>query len=341
MSDFVQGPKGTSADAVPTLGVRVSRERTFHPPRSLKSPLRRDESCRVTAHEHPTNALVVEHMPLVGYHVNAMLARVPSYVSRADLVSAGALALVRAGRGYDESTGVPFARYASLRIKGALIDELRGMDWVSRGARRRARTVTEVADQLTGTLGRAPMRQELAEAMGLPVAQIDAARGDADVRLVSIEGFDGSVADTIAATTMGPEESLIVSEKMQFLRAGVDSLPERLRHVVEQLFFADRTAQDLAEEMGVTQSRISQLRTEALSLLKDGMNASLDPQLVPPADRPDGVAERRRRAYFAQVAERVAQGGMVTTVTSVPTQRTGVASESVSTHAGLLDRAAG
>ena len=306
----------------------------------------------MNAQEHSTNALVVEHMPLVGYHVNAMLARVPSYVSRADLASAGALALVRAGRAYDETTGVPFARYASLRIKGALIDELRGMDWVSRGARRRARTVAEISDQLTATLGRTPSREEIAEAMGVGVEQIDAARTDADVRVVSIEGFDGSVADTIAATTIGPEESLIVSERMQFLRAGVASLPERLRHVVEELFFHDRTAQDLAEEMGVTQSRISQLRTEALSLLKDGMNANLDPDLVPAADRPEGVAERRRRAYFAEVAARAAQGAQTSQavaaaaltsvpdlpavspydVPSVPTQRSADPSESGLSH---------
>jgi len=73
--------------------------------------------------------------------------------------------------------------------------------------------------------------------------------------------------------------------------------------------------------MGVTQSRISQLRTEALGLLKDGMNASLDPDLVPQADRPEGVAERRRRAYFAEVAARAAVGAGAGTLASVPTQR--------------------
>ena len=275
----------------------------------------------MNATENPTNALVVEHIALVGYHVNAMLGRVPSYVSRADLVSAGHLALVRAARGYDETTGVPFARYAALRIKGALIDELRGMDWVSRGARRRARQVTEVADQMTATLGRAPHRDELAAAMGVPVTEIDTARGDAEVRVLSIEGFDGSIADTVVASGAGPEESLIVSEKLAFLRAGVDSLPERLKYVVEELFFHDRPVAELAEELGVTQSRISQLRTEALGLLKDGMNASLDPDLLPSASRPEGVAERRRRAYFAEVAARAATNAQASTVSTVPTQR--------------------
>ncbi len=275
----------------------------------------------MNATENPTNALVVENMPLVGYHVNAMLGRVPSYVSRSDLVSAGALALVRAARGYDETTGVPFARYASLRIKGALIDELRGMDWVSRGARRRARQVTEVADQLTGDLGRAPSRDELASAMGVGVEEIDLARSAAEVRVLSIDGYDGTIAETVVSTGISPEESLLADERLTFLRAGVSSLPERLRFVVEELFFHDRAVADLAEEMGVTQSRISQLRTEALGLLKDGMNASLDPDLVPAADRPEGVAERRRRAYFAEVAARAAAGAGAGALASVPSQR--------------------
>ena len=258
-------------------------------------------------------------MALVGYHVNSMLARVPAYVSRSDLASAGALALVRAARGYDESTGVPFARYASLRIKGALIDELRGMDWVSRGARRRAREVTEVADQLTGSLGRTPSRGELAETMGTSVEEVDAARSDAAVKVLSMEGFDGSIADTVATASLGPEESLLVAEKLHFLRAGVDALPERLRYLVTELFFHDRPVTDLALELGVTQSRISQLRSEALSLLKDGLNANLDPDLVPVAARPDGVAERRRQSYFAEVAAVAARNALAVAATHAVT----------------------
>jgi RNA polymerase sigma factor FliA len=285
----------------------------------------------MTSTDHPTNALVTENLALVGYHVNAMLARVPSYVSRSDLVSAGHLALVRAARSYDETTGVPFARYAALRIRGALVDELRSMDWVSRGARQRARRVVTLTDELTGALGRTPSREEVASAMGVAVDEVDLARGDAETRVLSIEGFDGSIADTVAATGMGPEESYLVSERLQYLYAGVDSLPERLRYVVQQLFFHDRPVAELAEELGVTQSRISQLRTEALGLLKDGINASLDPDLVPAAERPEGVAERRRKAYFAEVAARAATAGtaaafdtagIVSTVTEVPTQRT-------------------
>jgi RNA polymerase sigma factor FliA len=249
------------------------------------------------------DALVTANLPLVGYHVSELLGRVPSYVSRDDLASAGSLALVLAAQAYDADTGVPFARYAALRIRGALLDELRSMDWVSRGARQRARRVSTAADELTSKLGRTPSREELAAAMGTGVAEIDAARGDADRRILSIEAFDSAIADTVSEPGIGPEENVLVNEKMQHLHAAVKALPERLRYVVEQLFFHERPVVELAEELGVTQSRISQLRTEALALMKDGINSSLEPSLVPVAERPDGVAERRRKAYFDLVAQ--------------------------------------
>jgi RNA polymerase sigma factor FliA len=266
-----------------------------------RRPLRRQSGVR---NSNPAvDELVTANLPLVGYHVSELLGRVPSYVSRDDLTSAGSLALVLAAQAYDADTGVPFARYAALRIRGALLDELRSMDWASRGARQRARRVSTVSDELTSKLGRTPTREELASALGTGVAEVDAARGDAERRVLSIEAYDSAIADTVTEPSIGPEENVLVNEKMQHLHAAVKALPERLRYVVEQLFFHDRPVVELAEELGVTQSRISQLRTEALGLMKDGINASLEPTLVPVAARPDGVAERRRKAYFDLVAQ--------------------------------------
>ncbi len=249
------------------------------------------------------DALVTANLPLVGYHVSELLGRVPAYVSRDDLMSAGSLALVLAAQAYDAETGVPFARYAALRIRGALLDELRSMDWVSRGARQRARRVSNAADELTSRLGRTPTRAEVAASIGGSVADVDAARGDAERRVLSIEAYDSAIADTVTEPSIGPEDNVLVNEKMQHLHAAVAALPERLRYVVTELFFHDRPVVELAEELGVTQSRISQLRTEALALMKDGINSSLEPELVAVAERPDGVAERRRKAYFDLVAQ--------------------------------------
>lgn len=273
-----------------------------------------------------TDALVVAHMPLVGYHVSEVLSRVPATVSREDLVSAGHLALVLAARAYDAGTGVPFARYAALRIRGALIDELRSMDWASRGARHRARELSATSDRLTAALGRTPTREELASALGTDLAAVDQARQDAERRVLSIDATVHPVADLVRDETPGPEENVLTGERLRYLRAAVDTLPDRLRTVIEGLFLQDRSVADLADELGVTQSRISQLRTEGLALMRDGLNASLDPDLVPAAERPDGVAERRRRTYFAAVASRAAmtaasyQADGVRAVPAVPTQ---------------------
>ena len=257
----------------------------------------------MNADMNQSNALVEQHLALVGYNVNEVLARVPSHVSRADLTSAGAMALVRAARSFDDSKGVPFARYASMRIRGALIDELRSMDWVPRGARRRARQTSEVSDELTGQLGRTPTKPELAQALGVSVEEVNAAHADAGTRVLSMDAFDGAVADMVVDGSVGPLDALVNAEQLEYLRTGISCLPEKLRYVVEQLFFHDRPVIELADEMGLTRSRISQLRTEALALMKDGMNASLEPTLVKVAERPDGVAERRRKAYFELVAQ--------------------------------------
>ncbi|WP_062384314.1 sigma-70 family RNA polymerase sigma factor [Demequina iriomotensis] len=251
-----------------------------------------------------SNALVEEHLALVGYNVNEVMARVPAHVSRADLMSAGSIALVRAARSFDESKGVPFARYASMRIRGALIDELRSMDWVSRGARQRARQVTEVSERLAAALGREPSRAEIASALGVSIAEVHAAHADGDARMLSIEAFDGAIADVVVDTSAGPLDAVVGAERIDYLRAGVECLPDKLRYVIEQLFMHDRPVVELAEELGVTRSRISQLRTEALSLLKDGLEANLERDEVPTVDPQQGVAERRRQAYFASIAAR-------------------------------------
>ena len=294
------------AASLPGNVVPARARRETRATEDLKSTRGEDESTIVQKLGTQVDALVTVNLPLVGYAVSDLLGRVPSYVSRDDLASAGSLALVQAAQAFDVSFGVPFARYAALRIRGALLDELRSMDWVSRGARQRARRVTTTSDELTSRLGRAPSRVELASTLGTTVAEVDAARGDADRRVLSIEAFDNAIADTVREQGSGPEESLLETEKVEHLRAAVTALPARLRYVIEQLFFCDRPVVDLADELGVTQSRISQLRTEALALMKGGMNASLEPTLVPASSRPAGVAERRRKAYFDLVAQEAA-----------------------------------
>jgi RNA polymerase sigma factor for flagellar operon FliA len=250
--------------------------------------------------------LVVSNLALVGYAVSELLRRVPPSVARDDLASAGSLALVLAARSYDASTGVPFARYASLRIRGALLDELRSMDWATRGSRTRVRELAATTEQLAAALGRPATRDEIATALGVDVRAVDQIRADADRRVLSIDASEGVIADMIVDGTSTPEEAVLATERVHWLRAAVDTLPDRLQVVVRAIFLEDRSVADLADELGVTQSRVSQLRTEALGMLRDGLNTHFEPTLVPAADRPDGVAERRRQTYFASIASRAA-----------------------------------
>lgn len=264
--------------------------------------------------------LVTQHLPLVGYQVSEVIRRVPSHVQRDELAAAGSLALVLAARAFDPELGVPFARYAAVRIRGAILDDLRGMDWASRGARQRARQLTDLTEKLTAALSRKPTRDEIAEALGVPVTEVDATRGDAERRVLSLDVEGSTFAETLHATGLGPEQRLLVKERLHYLRAAVAELPERLRVVVDELFFRDRPVADLAEELGVTPSRISQLRTQALGMLKDGMNTSLEPDLAPAPSGAPGVAERRRQAYYAAVAARATGALSREAVAGVATQ---------------------
>lgn len=253
---------------------------------------------------HEQDELIEQHLSLVGYHVSEMIRRVPAHVQRDELAAAGSLALVQAARAFDAELGVPFGRYASTRIRGAILDELRGMDWASRGIRQRARRLGELTERLTAELGRAPRPEELADAMGVGVEEVRAIRDDAQRRIVSLDADTTTGAATLSDKSLSPEQRVVVDERLRYLTAGVSELPEKLRIVVEGIFFQERPVVEIAEELGVTQSRISQLRTQALGMLRDAMNTALDPELAPePAENP-GVAEKRRQAYYAAVAER-------------------------------------
>jgi RNA polymerase sigma factor for flagellar operon FliA len=255
--------------------------------------------------------LVRGHLSLVGHLVREMLGRLPAHVSREDLVSAGMAALASAAKNFDSARGTPFGSFATTRIRGALLDELRGLDWASRSVRSRARRVETAHQELTATLGRTPTPHELAETLGIAVDEIKAIDEDVQRAVVlSLQGFAaGTAEDMVPERAAGPEELLLHRERIGYLRNAIDALPDRLRRVVTAYFFEERPMLDIAAELGVTESRVSQLRAEALVLLKDGLNAHLDPDLVTTPDRPDGCVARRREAYYAQIA---AQGDLRT-----------------------------
>lgn len=250
--------------------------------------------------------LITDNIPLVGHLVREMLGRVPSHVNRDDLVSAGMTALVQAGQAYDAARGVPFSRYAATRIRGALLDELRSVDWASRSVRRRARDLDETRARLATSLGRTPSNTEVASALGVPLDEVVA--NDTDVARASVLSLqaarEGMLDDLLVGSEPDPSAQIEHREQLGYLLAAVEELPERLRLVVREYFLNERPMAEIAEELGVTESRISQLRAEAMVLLRDAVNKAFDPERVASHPRPGGAADRRREAYFASVASR-------------------------------------
>jgi RNA polymerase sigma factor for flagellar operon FliA len=235
--------------------------------------------------------------------VREMLFKVPPHVHRDDLASAGYTALVTAAKAYDPERGIPFGRFAAMRVRGALLDELRGMDWATRSVRARARRADTARQELTAQLGRTPTPSELAELLGVSVGELGTTDDDVQrAAVLSLQGFTAGADDMITETALNPEEMLLHRERIGYLHDAVAFLPERLRHVVEASFLQERPLSEVAAGLGVTESRVSQLRTEALALLKDGLTRHMDQQET--ATAKDGCVSRRRATYAAQIAAR-------------------------------------
>ena len=247
------------------------------------------------------NQLVVDHLHIVGAATAYVASRL-TQVSRDDLVSAGAFALVRAAEKFDATLGVPFGAFARGRINWALMDELRSMDWAPRDVRARAKATTKVSDTLASTLGRTPTVAEIARAMGVEPVEVREGLADARRLLTSLDAPD---APEIVWTGYLPEELAIASERDEFLRRAVDALPEKKRAVIRAIYFDDRTVKEIADELGVSHAAVSQQRAEAVRMLRDALDRHYadEPRVdAPPTARSsDSVLD----AYF----DRLTAGG--------------------------------
>ncbi|HZQ77044.1 MAG TPA: sigma-70 family RNA polymerase sigma factor [Acidimicrobiia bacterium] len=255
--------------------------------------------------------LVRSHLPLVHHVVADMIARVPRHIPRDELTSAALYGLVQAARAYDPNRGVSFDRYARRRMQGALLDDLRSRDWASRGVRAAARRIRSATDELTVSLGRMPTAGEAGAAAGLSAGEVS--RLNDDVHRATVLNYDSVFRDSedcdaLSTADADPGEVILRRERRAYLRDAVSALPERLRTVVVGCFFDERPMLELARELGVTESRVSQMKAEALALLREGLDATLEAEAeavdaatagAPPAE---GRVARRKAAYFAAVA---------------------------------------
>jgi len=261
------------------------------------------------------NARVEANLPLVRHVVFQVAVHFPRHVDRDDLATAGALGLVEAARRYDDDRGVPFERYAAQRIRGAILDSVRAADWAPRSVRLLARRLEATEQNLATELGRTPTKDEMANSMG--VSRQELARlqdrlyrsvvlaldhetnGDTDEDLTLVDILQDK-------SSIEPSEELEKRELHAFLRDAVGLLPERQRVVITGYFLEGKTSQQLAAFLGVTESRVSQLRTEALANLKLGLSS----QYSHPVDaddnelaeaKPTGRVAKRQAKYMDSI----------------------------------------
>jgi RNA polymerase sigma factor for flagellar operon FliA len=262
-----------------------------------------------TTETQDLSLLIEEHLPLVKHIVFQVAVHFPRHVDRDDLARAGALGLVEAARRYDGSRGVPFDRFAAQRIRGAILDAVRAADWAPRSVRTLARKLESVEQRLATELGRVPSTDEMATALGMTRAELGRLQ-DRMFRSVVLalehEVSDGTDEDLTLVDVLRdkaavePLEELETRELHAYLRDAVDLLPERQRLVVVGYFLEGRTSQELARFLGVTESRVSQLRSEALAMLKEGIEAQYQPSTEPMGK---GRVARRKANYAAAIGD--------------------------------------
>lgn len=259
--------------------------------------------------------LVEDNLAVVRHVVLQVAGHFPRHVDRQELARAGALGLVEAAQRFDPSRGVPFDRFAARRIRGAILDAVRAVDWAPRSVRALGRHLESIEQELASANGTSPTPAAVAEAMGMTPTELAAARDRVFRSVVlalehgvtgsSSEDDDLALGDVLAdRTATEPAEALEAAELLGYLRDAVSLLPERHRMVVVGYFLDAQTSAELAEVLEVTESRISQLRSEALEMLRAGLEAQYDHQ------RDDDVvsgragrAARRRADYATAIGE--------------------------------------
>lgn len=213
--------------------------------------------------------IVLEYLPLVKAIAVRVRQSLPVHVDLDDLIHAGIIGLLDAAAKYDSERQIAFASYAKHRIKGAILDSLRQLDWASRDMRRRQKKVESVKEELTARLGRFPTDYELAEAIGVDVTRWR--RMAAEMRNAgpvsprqTMEDGDAATPDYPANANSRPDRICIERQRAEMLERAMNVLPERYRCVVALYYTKDMSMREIGQVLGVNESRISQMHKSAL-----------------------------------------------------------------------------
>ena len=218
---------------------------------------------------------VRQYAPLVRRLAHQMIARLPANVELDDMIQAGMMGLMDAIGRFEEAHGTQFEVYAASRIRGAMLDELRANDWLPRSARKSQRDIESAIHRLEGRLKRAPTESEIAKEIGVPVAQYQEMLNDArGAQLIYLEDIGGASDDEdylerhIADGGADPGEILRDKRFRTALVAAIEELPERERQLMSMYYEQDMNLREIGAVMGVTESRVCQLHSQAVARLR-------------------------------------------------------------------------
>jgi RNA polymerase sigma factor FliA len=248
--------------------------------------------------------VLMEQLPEVCYIARRIHERLPRHVPFEDLVHAGVVGLIDALNKFDESKHVQFRSYAKFRIRGAILDSLRELDWSPRELRRKGRSVEEAYRHLSTTLGRAPAQNELAQELGLELRELQSVLADLDgLELGSLhrESTRDEKEEDFFENIPGPPEdtpffACLRSEIKHLLAEAITELPEKERNVLSRYYYEELSMKEVGAALGIGESRVSQLHSLAMSRLRVRLRDFLTPADTAIPSTPAGsehAAEKR------------------------------------------------
>jgi RNA polymerase sigma factor for flagellar operon FliA len=227
------------------------------------------------------NALIRQHTPLVRRLAHHMMAKLPPSVQVDDLIQVGLIGLSEALTRFESSQGVQFETFATQRIRGAMLDELRENDWMSRSSRKSQKDIETALRRLEHQLGRSPVESEIAAALGLSLTDyqdlLDKVRGTQLIYLEDIsgggEGEDSFLDRHVADTESDPINRLRDQRLREALVAAIQNLPEREQYIMSMYYEQDMNLKEIAAVLGITESRVCQLHSQSVARLRAKMRA--------------------------------------------------------------------
>ena len=233
---------------------------------------------KLAAYAENQEDLIGRHAPLVKRIAYHLLARLPDTVQADDLIQSGMIGLLEAVRNFEHGHGASFETYAGIRIRGAMLDEVRRNDWTPRSVHRNSRQIAEAIRQVEAREGRDAQDGEIADEMGVSMDEYYRMLQDASTsRVLSFEemGYEGrGIDDLLSSEEPEPGDELLHQERRAGLTAAVEALPERERMVMSLYYGDELNLKEIGKVLGVTESRVCQIHSQALVRIRARLNTA-------------------------------------------------------------------